>query len=95
MPQKESEAVPEGNGPIPMLGRITLEDFRRVMLEVWDTKMDKLTEDLRRSDQRLGSLKQDARQSRRGRELRCGAQAVSLTLGGARINSRRWLTPHR
>ena len=64
MPQKESEAVPEGNGPIPMLGRITLEDFRRVMLEVWDRKMDKLTEDLRRSDQRLGSLEQDARQSR-------------------------------
>ena len=63
-PRKESEAVPEGNGPIPILGGITLEDFPRVMLLVWDRKMDTLTEVLRRTDQRLASLEQDARQPR-------------------------------
>ena len=39
MPRKKSKAVPEGNGPIPqyvMLGGITLEDFRRVISQVWD-----------------------------------------------------------
>ena len=31
MPPKESEAVPEGNGPIPMLGGITLEELRQAV----------------------------------------------------------------
>ena len=30
-----------------------------------------------------------------GRQRRCGAQVVSLTLGDALTNSRRWLTYHR
>ena len=38
MPQKESVAVPEGNGPIPqyVLPGITLEDFRRIISEAMD-----------------------------------------------------------
>ena len=32
------------------------------MLEVWDRKIDELTEDWRRSDQRLASPKHDSRQ---------------------------------
>ena len=57
MPRKESEAAPEGNGSIPqyVMPGITLEDFRQVMLEVWDRKLDKLTEDLRRADRRSAS----------------------------------------
>ena len=55
MPRKESEALSEGNGSIPiyvMPCGNTLEDFREVMLEVWDRKMDMLKEDSRRDDQR-------------------------------------------
>ena len=35
MLQKNSKAVPEGNGPIAMLGGITLEELRRVMSETF------------------------------------------------------------
>ena len=48
---------------------IALEDFRQVMLEVWDRKLDNLTEDLRRADQRLANLEQDARQPRPAMEV--------------------------
>ena len=48
---------------------IALEDFRQVMLEVWDRKLDNLTEDLRRADQRLANLEQDARQPRPAKEV--------------------------
>ena len=66
MPRKESEAVPEGNDPIPQYATpgTTLEDFRRTMVKVWDRKLDKLTEGLRRIDQRLASLEHGARQPR-------------------------------
>ena len=69
MPRKESMAVPQGNGPIPqnayvVVRGVTLEDFRRLMSNVWDRKTDKLTEDLKRADQRLVMLEQSARQSR-------------------------------
>ena len=76
MPRKESKTVPEGNGPIPqdayvMLGGNTLEDFRRVMSEVLDEvseehglKTPEKLKDLRRMDQRLASLEQDAWQPR-------------------------------
>ena len=43
---------------------ITLDDFRRVMLKVCDRKLDKLTEDLRKTDQRLASFENGARQPR-------------------------------
>ena len=67
MPRKENMAVREGNDPIPqnscvMVRGITLEDFRRVMSKVWDRKMDdKLTEDLRRTDQRSARLSRKLR----------------------------------
>ena len=47
-----------------MPGGIKLEDFLRVMLGVWDRKLDKLKEDLRTADQRLASLDHGARQPR-------------------------------
>ena len=88
MPRKKSKAVPEGKSPIPpyvMPDGIALEDFRRVMLEVWDRKLDKLTEDLRRTDQRLAGLEQDARQPRLAMEAdgpsdtkTCGARRAPL-----------------
>ena len=34
MPRKESEAVLEGNGPIPTLGGTTLEELRQVLSEI-------------------------------------------------------------
>ena len=80
MLRKESEAVPEGNGPVPQQeefgsGQPTLEDVYRIMKEVfeeWDTKMDKLLreyrEEWRSIDQRLTRLEHDARQPRHGME---------------------------
>ena len=45
MPRKKSEAVPEGNDPIPpntyVLPGITAEDFRRMMYESMDKCFDK------------------------------------------------------
>ena len=67
MPWKENEAVPEGNDPIPQYatpGTTLLEDFRQTMVKVWDRKLDKLTEGLRRTDQGLASLEHGARQPR-------------------------------
>ena len=77
MPRKESMAVPEGNGPIPqytcvMLNGIKLEDFRRIMSEVWDKvreengpkKPVKPKDEMRGTSQRLASPEQDARQPR-------------------------------
>ena len=76
MPRKGSKAFHEGNGPIPqdayvMLSGIILEDFRRVMSEMWDEvreengrKKPENPKDLRRMDQRLVTQEQDARQPR-------------------------------
>ena len=63
MPRKESEAVPEGNGPVRQQekfgsGQLTLVDTYR-KIEVWDRKMDEIT---RLLEQHLASLEQDARQ---------------------------------
>ena len=74
MLRNESMTVPEGNDPIPqvayvMPGGPTLEDFQRVMLEVWDEvreengfKKPEKSKEMRAMDQRLASLEQDARQ---------------------------------
>ena len=61
--------VPEDNAPIPrvtyvMPGGITLEDFRQVMWEVWDRKLDEHTDEMRETNQRVASLEHDARQPR-------------------------------
>ena len=61
MLRKESEAVPEGNGPVPRQeefgsGQPTLEDVYRMTKEVfeeWDTNMDELLREQRGIDQRL------------------------------------------
>ena len=68
MLRKKSKAVPEGNDLIPqdayvMLGGITLEELRRVMSETMGKALEEcFKEDMRRLNQRLTSLEQDARQ---------------------------------
>ena len=69
MPRNWSKAVPEGNGSIPqkqhiMLGGIKLEELRRTMSEALDKAFDKPTETIRRENQRLSGLEQEARQPR-------------------------------
>ena len=69
MLRKKSKAVPEGNGLIPqdayvMLGGITIEELRRVMSKAVGKALKKLTESMRRANQRSASLEQDARQPR-------------------------------
>ena len=72
MLREESEAVPEGNGPVPRQeefgsGQPTLEDVYRMTKEVfeeWDTNMDELLRERRSIDQRLTRLEHDARQPR-------------------------------
>ena len=79
MPRKESEAVPESNGPIIQQeefgsGQPTMEDVYRVMEEAfdrWDRKLDEISnkmeeyiEERRSIDQRLTRLGHGARQPR-------------------------------
>ena len=66
MPRKESKAVPDGNGPTPQdtYKMITWKELRRVVSETWSEGFGEYKEDLRRMDQRLASLKQNARQPR-------------------------------
>ena len=65
MLRKKSKAVPEGNGPIPLLGGITREGLLcRVMSETWGKTFQEITEDMRRINQRLASLEQVTRQPR-------------------------------
>ena len=65
MPRKESGAVSEGNGSIPVYvlpGEISLKDLRRIMREVWNLKPEKPKE--MRLDPLVASLEHDARQPR-------------------------------
>ena len=149
MPRKESEAVPESNGPVPHQdelgsGQPRMVDVYRMieeLLDKSDRKLDELADEMRGKRQRLASLVRcsaatschggrcrehtegaakavqamhgDSFSANRvdpdpmyltsfgvkaeclGQKWRCGAQVVSLTLGDALTNSRRWLTPHR
>ena len=69
MPWKESEVVPEGNGPVHQQKKIgsgqpTLEDVCQRMneyLDRWDKMLNEISEKM---DQRLARHEQDARQSR-------------------------------
>ena len=69
MPWKESEVVPEGNGPVHQREKIgsgqpTLEDVCQRMneaLDRWDKMLNEISEKM---DQRLAHHEQDARQSR-------------------------------
>ena len=72
MPRKESEAVPEGDGPVPqqkefVSGQPTLVDVYRMVKKVfdrWDRKLDEMAEEMRAMDQRASNVEQDARQPR-------------------------------
>ena len=67
MPRKKSKAVLEVNGPLSqdayvMLGGNILEDLRRIMSEALDRAFDEPTENMRRANQRLVGLEQEAQQ---------------------------------
>ena len=66
MPRKESEAVPEGNGPTPQDAdkRVTWEVLQQAVLEMWGKMFGEHREDLRSMDHRLAGLEYDARQPR-------------------------------
>ena len=73
MPRKESKVVPEGNdGPVPQQeefgsGQPTLADVCRMFKErpdKSDRRPKKLSGETKKTDQRLASLEQDARQPR-------------------------------
>ena len=64
MSRKESLTTPEGNGPIPMLGGITLKDFRREVSEMRGEILRQFKKNVRSMDRRLASLKHGARQPR-------------------------------
>ena len=69
MPRKESEVVPEGNGPVHQReefgsGQPTLEDVYQMMKEALDRWDKKLNEILERMDQHITRLEYGARQPR-------------------------------
>ena len=79
MSRKESEAVPEGNGPVSqqeefVAGESTLADVYRLFEERfqkmdsyfyrWNRKLDEISDETRVMDQRVTSLEHGARQSR-------------------------------
>ena len=79
MLRKASEAVPDGNGPVPQKeelgsGQPTMEDVYRMMKEAfdrWDKKMDEISDKMEKYieergsiDQRLTRLEHGARQPR-------------------------------
>ena len=64
MLRKESEDVPEGNGPVPQQfgsGQPTWEELRRIVKERWDRQVEEM---IRLVEQQLASQEQDARQPR-------------------------------
>ena len=93
MPRKESEAIPEGNGFIPsylMPGETTLDGLRQVMSDLRGEplkevfgEMDKM---MRRLEQHVASLEQDARQPRFAMEADgpAGAKTRDRTEGTAK-----------
>ena len=102
MLRKESEAVPEGNGPVPQQEKFgsvqpMLEDVYRKMkevFEVWDTKMDKLLQEYKKEwssmDKCLARLERDARQPRLAMETdgrRARKHEDSRAHGGRRYSS--------
>ena len=79
MPRKESEAVPEGNGPIPRQkefgsGEPTLVDIHRLCeerfdrmdsyVDRWNRKLDEISDETRVMDQHVTSLEHGARHPR-------------------------------
>ena len=72
MPRKASEAVPEGNGPVPQKeelgsGQLTWRNVCRVMkvaFDRWDKKLDEISDEMKKMDQRVIRLEHGARQPR-------------------------------
>ena len=72
MLRKESEAIPEGNGLIPLKedsgsDQPTWRDIYRIMKEAfdrWDKKLDEISDEVRKMDQHVTSLEHGARQPR-------------------------------
>ena len=66
MPRNWSKAVPEGNDPTPQDAyvMITCKELRRILSESMGEAFGEFKEGLKRIDQRLASLEQDARQPR-------------------------------
>ena len=71
MPRKWSKAVPDGNGPVSHdevgLDQPTMANLYGMVKERFnksDRKLDELTKEMRGTRQRLGGLKQNARQPR-------------------------------
>ena len=62
MPRKKSATVPEGNGPISMLGGNILQELREVMSDMGEALNECTTKNVRRANQRVASLEQGARQ---------------------------------
>ena len=62
MPRKKSNAVSEGNGPIPQdsYKMITREELRRILSESMGKAFGEFKKDLKSTDQHLASLEQDA-----------------------------------
>ena len=70
MTRNWSEAIPEGNGPVPQQEKFgsdqpMLADIHRRMEELFDKpdrKLDELEEEIRATEQRLAGQEQNARQ---------------------------------
>ena len=80
MPRKESEVVPEGNGPVHQReqfgsGQPTLEDVMKEGLDRWDKKLNEISDKMR---ERFTRLEHGARQPRLGTEAD-GQQADTKT----------------
>ena len=77
MLRKASEAVPEGNGPVPQKenfssGKLTWGDAYRIIKvssDLWDKKLDKISGEMRKMDERLTRLEHGARQPRLAMEV--------------------------
>ena len=91
MPRKASEAVPEGNGPVPQKeelgsGQLTWGDVYRVMeaaFDRWDKKLDEISDERRKMDQHVTSLEHGARQPRFAMEADGQAKTRERTEGAA------------
>ena len=72
MLRKASEAVSEGNNPVPQKeelesGQPTMEDVYRMMKEAfdrWDKKLDEISDEMKMTDQHVTRLEHGARQPR-------------------------------
>ena len=72
MLRKASEAVPEGNDPVPRKeelesGQPTMEDVYRMMKEAfdrWDKKLDEISDEMKKMDLHVTRLEHGARQPR-------------------------------